>query len=392
MQYLSSSSNNNYFVHQLFFVRFFRCDCGRRAYLVSPSLHKKPKGGSLSSLLTLTLTLELSRLDVFSIPSAFYSMPKASTALPTQYTFTKRDLIEEWRPSAPWKALLAAVLTFFNCANAAAALVARPKSTAAVSLASEVVKLASSLALLACGRTPPSAKDGQKCSTLFSLKNSAGLLAVAALYAIVNNFFMLSLRYMDVYDYQVLFSLRIPVTAALMYFILGKTFSARQRLAAFFLFCGALLSQADVRNLRWIRIPNQGLLYVSSMIVASSAAGVVYERILKNDVREVIHAKNAQLYLFGALINLATSMSLRDSSLFYDFSTSTWVLVFLLAAQGLVTSAVVKFADNMVKTTASVGSICASAIVAWAAFGSPLRPEILSGGVLTSASLALYLW
>lgn len=202
---------------------------------------------------------------------------------------------------------LVGALMFFNVATAAMAAEAAPRQTISVVLTAELIKSVSSFTLLVLGQ-PRSVGLRQSLATSFTAANSGGLFTVAALYLVVNNCFMLTLRHVDINTYQVLFSLRIPVTAALLFIFLRRRFSTKQVIATGLLLCGALLTQADLRNLNWVHTPKMGLLYVGAMVVSSSIAGVLNEAILKNDKCGSLHANNFLLYTFGFLLNLAFSV------------------------------------------------------------------------------------
>jgi len=295
------------------------------------------------------------------------------------------------------KVCLVCVLMFLNVATAATASSAAPKHTTTVVLASEFAKALFSL-LFVANEEPQGVPLQTKVAESMARKNLGGLFVVATLYVVVNNCFMLALRYINIDTYQVLFSLRIPVTAALMHLFLGRKFTARQQIAGVLLFCGGILSQADLQKLSWAKTPPLGLFYVAVMVVSSSVAGVLNESILKNDECGSLHAKNFQLYAYGFFLNLACTIYEHGGvvspagAVFFDGVTiSTCFLICLLAAQGLVTSAVIKYTDNMIKAAASVGSIGASAALAYFVFKSTVSFESLCSAILTSASLALYL-
>ena len=61
-----------------------------------------------------------------------------------------------------------------------------------------------------------------------------------------------------------------------------------------------------------------------------------------------------------------------------------------LYLEGLCTSAVMKWADNLVKVFARAGSMFLLAGISWLVLGNPVHPQLLIGGVLTALGVALY--
>jgi len=289
------------------------------------------------------------------------------------------------------KASLASVLLLLNCATAVMAKIASASNPAAITMTAEGIKAGASLVMIVWDRAL--AGPGRAS---FNLPTTLGLFMVAAMYAAVNNCFLLALRYVDVGTYELLFSLRILTTAVLMHVVFKKQFGARQRVAVVLLFGGALFSQTDINNIGTLRPSKIGVMYVGVMVIGSSFAGVLNEAFLKKEELGSIHAQNFQSYVYGLLINLAGMMlatphSPSVSTIFQGLPTPAWAVACLLAAQGLVTSAVIKYADNIVKASASVGSIAISSVVAWQAFGAPLTLETVAGGLLTCVSLCMYI-
>jgi len=215
------------------------------------------------------------------------------------------------------------------------------------------------------------------------------------------------MTHVNLATYHVLISLRIPLTAWLMHFVLKHEFSKRQYGAIACLVAGAVSSQLDVDQLfssssdmlRALTITPSGLFYMTVTVVCASASSVMNENMLKNEAIGSLHAQNFLLYSFGSFINAIllgpAAVSLVTSAgplaLYRGFNCYTWALIASLTCLGLVTSAVLKHADSMIRSLGYVGSIVMASVINSLCFNTALTPSFAIGAGLACAGLWAYM-
>jgi hypothetical protein len=120
---------------------------------------------------------------------------------------------------------------------------------------------------------------------------------------------------------------------------------------------------------------------------------------LKNEARGCLHAQNSVLYAFGCLVNtlLLGRRGLEQvaahglPSLYAGFNPYTWGLVASLTFLGLATAAVLKHADNMIRSLGYVGSIVLASAVSATWLGVGLTPTFTVGSLLACAGIVAYM-
>jgi drug/metabolite transporter (DMT)-like permease len=267
-----------------------------------------------------------------------------------------------------------------------------------VTCCAEAVKaLFSFCALLRC-------RDALKAERSITLK----ILLIALVYAARNNLMISIVRSVDVATFQILFIWRIPVTAFMMRSVMGRRFSSRQKAAVCLLVAGTIFSQwHDVRASGMLTIIEKnhtrltrtvGMLMLA-LIMTSSLGGVLNEAMLKKEGMGSLHLQNVQLYGFGFFINLGI-VAWREGrkpyrasmwSTMSDWTWLTWMTVWSMSAMGILTSATLKYADNLVRALAAAGSILMGAWASWAWFGAAMSSLFVCGSALTCIAAVLYM-
>ena len=242
-----------------------------------------------------------------------------------------------------------------------------------------------------------------------SNSTSLRLAALAALYALQNNLLFAALTQVNLATYQVLISLRIPMTAGLMRVMLGRRFSTWQQGAIWCLTAGAVMSQVDIGRMvagggsdasaaPIFALNPRGAAYMATTVACASVASVANETMLKDETAGSLNAQNFVLYACGVLVNVAIVVvsgsgwpGPSPAAFYRGFNAYTWALVCSLTCLGLATAAVLKHADNMVRSLGYVGSIVLASAASAAWLGSALSPSFAAGAAVACAGIVAYM-
>ena len=229
------------------------------------------------------------------------------------------------------------------------------------------------------------------------------LLALAILYALQNNLLFAALTQVNLATYQVLISLRIPLTAGLMWLMLGRSFSQWHQGAIACLVVGAVASQVDVGALmisggQLFVITPLGLAYMVTTVACASLASVANETMLKDESAGSLHGQNCVLYGWGCMVNALVALAMGPgrgwtslAAVYQGFNPYTWALVASLTCLGLATAAILKHADNMVRSLGYVGSIVLASAVSAVLLGTPLSPTFAVGAGVACVGIVGYM-
>jgi UDP-sugar transporter A1/2/3 len=142
-------------------------------------------------------------------------------------------------------------------------------------------------------------------------------------------------------------------------------------------------------------IPVMGLIVCLLLAFTSAAAGVFTEYIMKRTtlVSDSLQLQNMHMYFFGIVFNLLgyivwDRQSVRDLVNGYD--VVTWLVVMNYSFSGLMSSWVMRFADNMVKIYAVATSMALTTIVSIIFFSFQPSLQILFGIISITISILMY--
>ena len=205
------------------------------------------------------------------------------------------------------------------------------------------------------------------------------------------------LEHMNVITYVMAAVLKIPVTACLMRIILKKSLASSQWFALAMLSSGSVLSVIDTNRGYQYQHANFGdaafhLIFVS--ILLSSFAAVWSEFLLKK-TQQSIHAQNMQLYFHGILANSVAMMVFRRHRNSFGRTPTISDLpallsVFTLVGVGLLTSVVMKHADNIIRLFLTGSSLSLAQILASSLFGESFTFQQVAGLLMTLLAFLLY--
>ncbi|XP_077989257.1 putative UDP-sugar transporter protein SLC35A4 [Glandiceps talaboti] len=183
----------------------------------------------------------------------------------------------------------------------------------------------------------------------------------ALLYCFNNNIVVHMQLYMDPASFQILSNLKIASTAILYRYIIRRRLSRLQWLAMWMLmfagicnsYGGLHISSTNHSNSE-VYITIYGLLLMLIYCANSGLAGVYTEYILKKNYQVSLHLQNVLLYIFGVIINYFTYVSSTwnestPTTFFQGYTSLTFIIIFTQAANGLIMSAVMKHASNIIR-------------------------------------------
>ncbi|KAJ3693352.1 hypothetical protein LUZ60_008832 [Juncus effusus] len=200
--------------------------------------------------------------------------------------------------------------------------------------------------------------------------------------------------YVDAPGYQILKNLNIISTGVLYHFILKKNLTPTQWVAFVVLAVGCINAQMDPST-TGINVSIVGWIMAIIMALLSGLAGVYTEKIMKNRVSRNINVQNFWLYVFGMLFNLIFIImkdfdDVIEKGFFHGYSYVTFAMIINHAFSGLAVSAVIKYADNIVKVYSTSVAIFLTAFVSVYAFEYTLTLPFYLGTILVTVAMYLH--
>lgn len=248
----------------------------------------------------------------------------------------------------------------------------------------------------------------------------------AFIYFVNNNMIFIILYYVDSVTYQILSSLKTVATGILFRLVLKRVLSEVQIIAILLLTCGAANSQVPTgvattcdemspllldgnvtydsadsptvqepgirsAELAWI-----GVLAALVACLLSALGGVYSEKLLKKDGQmHSIHLQNMLLYSWGILFN-GFALVTRDGArvyqmgLMHGYSGVVWVMLTNNAFNGLAISAILKYADNIVRVFAHAAAMMLTLAIEVAFMGHAASVQLFISIATVGLSTLLY--
>lgn len=213
-------------------------------------------------------------------------------------------------------------------------------------------------------------------------------------YTVCNTLPYIILESMDVITYVMAAVLKVPLTAFMMRIILKTKLSSGQWLALVLLSSGSLLSMLDFKRGIQLRGSERGY-HLTLLSIFLSAFAAVWTEFLLKKTQQSIHVQNMQLYFHGILANIFALFILRGYN--YSFGrlptlsdTAALLSVVTTVGMGLLTSVVMKHADNIIRLFLSGASLSLAQILASSLFNEALSFQHVAGLVLTLVAFYLY--
>jgi len=237
------------------------------------------------------------------------------------------------------------------------------------------------------------------------------LFAIPAfVYFINNNLIFVILMYVNSTTYQILSSLKTVFTGILFRIILKRVLSPVQSTAILILACGAAVSQFPIcptctceavgeggeRPVTWTAGEWLGALVAMLACLLSAFGGIYSELLLKKDGQcHSIHLQNMLLYGWGVVFN-ATALVFKDreaiaaNGLLQGYVPIVWLLILNNALVGLAISAILKFANNLVRVFAHTAAMLLTMFLECLFMGATFSPQLGTSIIIVSASTFLY--
>mmetsp|Transcript_24165 Transcript_24165/g.49521 ORF Transcript_24165/g.49521 Transcript_24165/m.49521 type:complete len:506 (+) Transcript_24165:357-1874(+) len=229
------------------------------------------------------------------------------------------------------------------------------------------------------------------------------MAGLALLYTLQKNLLYLAISNLDAAVFQVTYQTKILTTALFSVILLKRHLSRRKVAALFLLTFGVALVQLDKveenagksyqEQRRWV-----GVLAVLGACCTSGFGGVYFEWVLKKRTAQKqpsVWAKNVQLSTFALIIALVTAFlkdhkAILKDGFFQGYSPLVLMVITLEAGGGLVVAAVIKYADNILKSFATAVSIVTSTIVSMLVFGFLISKLFVCGSFLVFVAIGMY--
>jgi len=235
----------------------------------------------------------------------------------------------------------------------------------------------------------------------------------ALCYGIQNALFFVALSNLSASSYQIWSQSKTLFTALFFVNMLGQTLKLRQWFALALLTIGVCLVQLGegaAGAAAAVGVPAIGVAAVLASSLSSGFANIYFEKVLKQaDCKRVddcpldkmapasLWLRNVQLGMFAIpqaaafmLCSKASREVIAAHGILAGFTPAVWMVTMMTAGGGLLIAAVVKHADNLLKTYATAVAIVLTAFITSAATGVPPTPGFLRGMSLVLTSIFLY--
>ena len=212
--------------------------------------------------------------------------------------------------------------------------------------------------------------------------NSWQMLALAALYGVMNVLNFVAARRLSSSTFTVLVQLKILATALCSVTMLGRSYSATRWRAVALLVLSSILvaSRTDVdttcemcENSAQYTL---GVVAVMCEVAGSGFASVYFEKVVKaTDSGLSIWARNVQLAFYSCFFFVGMRIyesATTGSSVGHGWNLMVLFLSFLGAMGGILIALTIKYADALSKTMAITGSIGVLTLVDYAVLSEPL--------------------
>jgi UDP-sugar transporter A1/2/3 len=186
----------------------------------------------------------------------------------------------------------------------------------------------------------------------------------AIIYFCTNNLEFYCLMFLNTPTFMIFQQMKILTTGIIFRIVFKKKLTNLQWVALFLLTLGTMTSQLSSEN--QFSVNTWGLFWEMVMCTLSALAGVANEFLLKKvGTTDSIHIQNMKLYIFGVAANFLEVIRSGTpvGSMFQGMDHIVFMIVLVTAFNGLAISAVMKYANVIVKTISTSLSLLLSAVI-----------------------------
>lgn len=323
----------------------------------------------------------------------------------------------------PWIRPTVLILLCFQ--NAGHALLARYSqgilkesySSTEVVLVGEFMKLVFSAYVAVTDRSDTEALGSGIYKLLWLLGHSKKIIVLVIIYSIANILSYYALARVDASVYTVLLQLKIFTTAAFAVILLGRNITGSKWRALLLLVLGCILVASPAFNTNDCDIDRKGgnkndnddervtvfgaisgIGAVLVMVCISGYSAIYFESMLKKGVEKItIWERNFQLAFYSIILllliivyEISNNEIEFDGTFFKGWTINTVLVATIQASGGLLVAATLKYADAILKTLATSGSIVLSAFLGWFLLGGQLDIFVSIGCVCTILAIFNY--
>ncbi len=262
----------------------------------------------------------------------------------------------------------------------------------------EFIKLVACLGLVLCA-------NGGPAGLLSTLRNEVLRDAVTTLklavpatcYTLQNNLLFVAISNLSAAAAQVLYQAKTLSTALFSVLLLRKSFSAAQWVSFVLLGAGVVLvKQQDGHSAAAPTgaDPAFGAFAALASAALSGFAGVYLEKMFTAGSSS-LWVRNIQLCMYTIPLQVATvhindGAAIRRHGLMQGFYPSTWMVVAVQVAGGLLTAIVIKHAGNILKNFANVIAMISTCVISMGIFD--FTPTLLFGLGVVSVISSIWLY
>jgi solute carrier family 35 (UDP-sugar transporter), member A1/2/3 len=254
---------------------------------------------------------------------------------------------------------------------------------------------------------------------LWLIINGKKVIVLVLLYSIANLLSYYALARVDASVYSVLLQLKIVTTAGFAVIILGRNITWTKWRSLILLVLGCLLVASPAFNQPIPCLDSKGnngngeedekvsgfesLLGVGAvlgMVTISGYSAIYFEQMLKKVTEKItIWERNFQLAFYSLLLLFVIWVYETNNKYNFDemhtaigsgWTINTWLIAIVQASGGLLVAATLKYADAVLKTLATSGSIVLSAVIGWMLLGGKLDIFVSIGCIITILSIFNY--
>uniref|UniRef100_A0A158QH25 UDP-galactose translocator n=1 Tax=Rodentolepis nana TaxID=102285 RepID=A0A158QH25_RODNA len=221
------------------------------------------------------------------------------------------------------------------------------------------------------------------------------------IYAIQNNLIYVAVSHLNPSVFQVTYQLKVFTTVIFFRLILHRVLTSKHWIALSLLFVGVIVAQVDPQNAtvssvnsRPDQSPVYGFICVIVACFLSGFSGVFFELVLKSTQKTIV-LRNIQLSIYGIVASTAQAFIQEKSVIvehgfFFGYNKYVWFVILLQSLGGLLVAAVVRYADNILKTFATSVAIVLTLVASVLLFNTALTMHLAFGNILVIGATVMY--